>query len=170
MSPITHAYARMMATTVSSKPSSWIAPTTPGGAPDIARTAVRSPWFADPALRKNPNDGPRTMEAFADALRAAAVESPAVPPSGCVGRNVMGGRSGSSWWRRRCDWAGRWGARGRAVCRGCLAWVRGGRWPFSPRSGMALRAAPALRIHVHRPPHTRARERREPRWRRPWLG
>ncbi len=33
------------------------------------------------ALRKNPNDRPRTMEAFADALRAAALESPAAPPS-----------------------------------------------------------------------------------------
>ena len=33
------------------------------------------------ALRKNPNDRPRTMEAFADALRAAALELPAAPPS-----------------------------------------------------------------------------------------
>ena len=33
------------------------------------------------ALRKNPNDRPRTMLAFAEALRAAALESPAVSPS-----------------------------------------------------------------------------------------
>ena len=33
------------------------------------------------ALRKNPNDRPRTMQAFADALRTAALESPAVSPS-----------------------------------------------------------------------------------------
>jgi serine/threonine protein kinase len=33
------------------------------------------------ALRKHPNDRPRTREAFTDALRAAALESPAAPPS-----------------------------------------------------------------------------------------
>ncbi len=35
----------------------------------------------DSALRKNPNDRPRTMLAFADALRAAALQSPTAPPS-----------------------------------------------------------------------------------------
>ena len=48
-----------------------------------AGTHIPAPIAAviESALRKNPNDRPRTMEAFADALRAAALESPAEAPS-----------------------------------------------------------------------------------------
>ena len=48
-----------------------------------AGTHIPAPIAAviESALRKNPNDRPRTMEAFADALRAAALESPAEAPA-----------------------------------------------------------------------------------------